>query len=77
MKSLMLTAAFAAMFFLVSCGDGKKEEKTTDSTEVKTETVDTTATEARPTADVPEAKPDAKPAKEPETNTGTPVRGNK
>lgn len=27
MKSLMLTAAFAAMFFLVSCGDGKKEEK--------------------------------------------------
>ncbi|HPS83634.1 MAG TPA: hypothetical protein PLA88_04925 [Bacteroidales bacterium] len=77
MKSLMLTAAFAAMFFLVSCGDGKKEEKKPDSTEVKTEVVDTTVTEAQPTAEVKEATTDAKPEKEPETNTKAPVRGNK
>ncbi|MGD9492309.1 MAG: hypothetical protein AB7V36_03025 [Bacteroidales bacterium] len=77
MKSLMLSAAFAAMFFLVSCGDGKKEEKKTDSTEVKTEVVDTTLTETTPTVDVSETNTDAKPVNEPETNTGTPVRGNK
>jgi len=73
----MLMAAFAAMFVLVSCGGGKKDEKKTDSTDVKTETVDSTVTETQPAADVTEANTDAKPAKETETNTGTPVRGNK
>ena len=65
------------MFFLVSCGDGKKEEKKPDSTEVKTEVIDTTVTETQPTAEVKDVTTDAKPEKEPETNTQAPVRGNK
>jgi len=72
----MLIAAFAATFLLVSCGDGKKEEEKTDSTAVKTETVDTTIIETQPAAGVSNATTDAKPEKEPETNTQAPVRGN-
>lgn len=72
----MLIAAFAAMFFLVSCGDGKKEEEKSDSTTVKTETVDTMVIETQPAAEASNATTDAKPEKEPVTNTQAPVRGN-